>query len=105
MKKNSDGIYRRSNDSSSSSQTTTWSMSVSVQIKRRPKSVKGARPLGVEAGPWLPAAGPMQEAHRPSVEVPAASLNVITSQSMLVPPVLDGRHVSRKHQKERRQRP
>ncbi|RYR01763.1 hypothetical protein Ahy_B06g080626 [Arachis hypogaea] len=47
----------------------------------------------------------MQEAHRASVEVPAASLNVITSQSMLVPPVLDGRHVSREHQKERRQRP
>jgi len=45
----------------------------------------------------------MQKTHRPSVKVPATPLHVIATQPVLIPPVLNGRHVSREHQQKRRQ--
>ncbi|TKY52485.1 hypothetical protein E2542_SST24007 [Spatholobus suberectus] len=46
----------------------------------------------------------MQQANRPSVQVPATPLHVIATQPVLVPSVLNGRHVSREDQQKRRQR-
>jgi len=46
----------------------------------------------------------MQQTHRPSVKVPATPLHVIATQPVLIPPVLNGPHVSREHQQKRRQR-
>ena len=60
--------------------------------------------LGVQSCPGLATTGPMQQAHRPSVQVPATPLHVIATQPMLVPPVLNWRHASREHQQKRRQR-
>ncbi|KAK7247263.1 hypothetical protein RIF29_42143 [Crotalaria pallida] len=57
--------------------------------------------LRIQPKPRLPAAGPMQKTHRTDVEVPAAPPNVIPSQTTLVPPVLNGRHVSRENQQKR----
>eukprot|EP00268_Persea_americana_P067346 TRINITY_DN9258_c0_g1_i8.p2 TRINITY_DN9258_c0_g1~~TRINITY_DN9258_c0_g1_i8.p2 ORF type:complete len:117 (+),score=12.48 TRINITY_DN9258_c0_g1_i8:283-633(+) len=46
----------------------------------------------------------MQETDRTRVEIPTAALHVIPSKPVLVPPVLDGRHVSSEDQKERWER-
>jgi hypothetical protein len=47
----------------------------------------------------------MQQAHWPRMEVATAANYIVAAQAVLVPPVLDRRHVAREHQQERRQRP
>ncbi|KAB8091424.1 hypothetical protein EE612_016897, partial [Oryza sativa] len=76
-----------------------------VQVERRPERVERARPPGAEPRPRLAGSGPMQQAHRPRVEVAAAAEHVVAAEAVLVPPVLDRRHVPREHQQEGRQRP
>ncbi|PON40550.1 LOW QUALITY PROTEIN: hypothetical protein PanWU01x14_296860 [Parasponia andersonii] len=78
-------------------------MRVSVQVVGCPEGVERAGPPRVPK-PRLAAPGPMQEADRARVEVAAAAPDVVAAQAVLVPPVLDGRHVSREDQEERRQR-
>uniref|UniRef100_A0A804R868 Uncharacterized protein n=1 Tax=Zea mays TaxID=4577 RepID=A0A804R868_MAIZE len=47
----------------------------------------------------------MQQAHGPRVQVAAAAQDIVAAEAVLVPPVLDRRHVPREHQQEGRQRP
>lgn len=77
---------------------------MSVQIVRSPQRVERAWLLRVEPKPRLAAAAPVQQAHWTGMKVPAAPTHVVTAQSVLVPPVLDRRHVAGEHQQERRQR-
>ncbi|RDX98768.1 hypothetical protein CR513_18271, partial [Mucuna pruriens] len=70
----------------------TESVSVSVQIVRSPKCIKRTGPFGVQSDPGLATTGPMQEANRPSMQVPATTPHVIATKPVLVPPVLNGRH-------------
>ncbi|RDX92130.1 hypothetical protein CR513_25787, partial [Mucuna pruriens] len=52
----------------------------------------------------LPATRPMQQTNGPRVQVTATTPDVIPAQTVLVPAVLNGRHVSREDKQKRRQR-
>lgn len=77
---------------------------MSVQVEGRPQRVQWARLLRVEPKPRLAAAAPVQQADWTGVEVPAAAAHIVPTQTVLVPPVLDGRYVSSEDQQEWRQR-
>lgn len=68
-----------------------------VEVVGRPEVIQRARPVRVKTHPWLAAAAPMEETHRPPVEVPAAAVDVVPTEPMLIPPVIDRRHVPREH--------
>lgn len=78
---------------------------MSVQIIRCPQRIQRARLFRVQPQPRLPAAAPVEQTHRAGVQVPAASPHVVPTQTVLVPPVVNRRHVSREHQQKRRERP
>lgn len=79
-----------------------WSLQ---EIVGSPESVERAGPVGIEPGPRLAFATPMQETDRPRVQIPAEASEIVTAQPVLVPPVVHRSYVPSEHQQKRRQRP
>jgi len=75
-----------------------------IEIIGSPEMINRARPSGVQPQPWLPLATPMQQTDRPRMKTPAPAFKVITSQPMLVPPVIHTLQIPSQNQKKRRQR-
>ncbi|OQU92739.1 LOW QUALITY PROTEIN: hypothetical protein SORBI_3001G400101 [Sorghum bicolor] len=57
----------------------------------RTERIERARPPGAQPRPWLAGPGPMQQAH--GSRVAAAAQDIVAAEAVLVPPVLDRRHV------------
>nr|CAB3498874.1 unnamed protein product [Digitaria exilis] len=66
--------------------------------------VERARPASVQPVPWLPLPAPVQQADGSGVEPPAEATVVVSSEPVLVPPVVHRRDASGEHEQERRQR-
>lgn len=74
------------------------------EIVRSPEAIQRTGFLRVESQPWLPLPAPMEEAHRTRMEVSAESLEIVATEAVLVPPVLDSLYVAGEHQEKRRKR-
>ncbi|EYU38129.1 hypothetical protein MIMGU_mgv11b008018mg [Erythranthe guttata] len=76
-----------------------------IKIVRRPKMVDITRLPRVEPQPRLPFPTPMKKTNRTGVQSPAFPFDIITTQTMLIPPMVNRLDIPGKNKQEGGQRP
>ncbi|RDX90673.1 hypothetical protein CR513_27443, partial [Mucuna pruriens] len=74
------------------------------QIIRLPKTIHRTRFLVIEPDPRLPFPTPMQQTNRTRMQRATNPVNVIPSEPVLVPPMINGLNIPREDKQKRRQR-